>query len=944
MKLRSALVLTGLTWGASTFSLSTLAAPIAANTTIIRVAGPASISAQSETTTTTKGIRVKWAAVKDVKYYNVYRDDFRIACPTSTTTTLLDTTSDPKTRHAYKVTAFVGDKPSNYSSIVYAQYIAPVAKTNLTGGALVAGPASLTAALEDTPAGIGVRVNWSTVNNAAYYNIYRDDVRVACQSPLTFLDRNAEPGKVHYYKISAYVDATKETAFSNIVAALFNPVTEVPASLTAQPRWAVSCSTTGQPMPHMILSWNTVDNAVSYSVYRNNVLLKDALSGSSLIDMSTESGNTYTYTVRTNGKYGQSANSNAAIAVAPSPPLTANAGPGNVLLPPANVAVKNMWVGAPTDSLAWSPVAGALAYNIYQYGDLIAAGVSGTSYQLATSEFSKGLTYTVTAVDMLGMESIPSSLSFSYGAKAPGVALNYIPKPLVVPTSVKAVSQWNNSKPRVALTWLGNGADDFYNVYRDGVAIASGIWSLSYFDEDVSIGQVHKYQISAYSAVIDYPETSGSTPVSVTVAANTLPVIPGVVQVTSVKANDDSAVIFFNAVPGAVDYRIYNAANSGSMKYSGGGLSIEMNGLDPVAGADLVVEAVDKLGPFQIMDGAMGPGAMAMNGVMSVAINGQGDPSNLPRVIARSAVFHATPKAVVLTGSQVFFDNFRNAKPLVQMQTIDPAIAAANHDGPANATNQYVKEYANDKWTIRNYDADMDYTKMFFMSNHFMDTVYDGGTAHKTDVLHNNNATLAMIPKATADISGGRVLHVTFEVDAHFDGRRWCEVQIGAAGDPLIHPAKLDGGLWPTVSGDRFRWEIGKERSDAKQCVQGVETVLNTYTSILQSNVRVNINHVAGINGDMRDLDKRHKFDLYLTQNRYRLVENGVVEWDGPITTPIPFSKMQVYFVHQVYHTGNDRPELICQQLDPYWYNYRPFSDERHWDNMGFEVLTAFPK
>ena len=26
-----------------------------------------------------------------------------------------------------------------------------------------------------------------------------------------------------------------------------------------------------------------------------------------------------------------------------------------------------------------------------------------------------------------------------------------------------------------------------------------------------------------------------------------------------------------------------------------------------------------------------------------------------------------------------------------------------------------------------------------------------------------------------------------------------------------------------------------------------------------------------------------------------------------------------------------------------YWINFRPFADERHWDNMGFEVLTSFP-
>ena len=50
---------------------------------------------------------------------------------------------------------------------------------------------------------------------------------------------------------------------------------------------------------------------------------------------------------------------------------------------------------------------------------------------------------------------------------------------------------------------------------------------------------------------------------------------------------------------------------------------------------------MDKLGPFQTMDGMAGPGAMQMDG-MHVAINGQGDPSDVPNVLAASAPFPVT--------------------------------------------------------------------------------------------------------------------------------------------------------------------------------------------------------------------------------------------------------------------------------------------------------------
>ena len=63
-----------------------------------------------------------------------------------------------------------------------------------------------------------------------------------------------------------------------------------------------------------------------------------------------------------------------------------------------------------------------------------------------------------------------------------------------------------------------------------------------------------------------------------------------------------------------------------------------------------------------------------------------------------------------------------------------------------------------------------------------------------------------------------------------------------------------------------------------------------------------------------------------------------------PAGVTLPFDHCQVYFVHQLYHTGNDRPELLNYSPgDSYWINNRPYADERHWDNLGEEVLPAFP-
>ena len=107
--------------------------------------------------------------------------------------------------------------------------------------------------------------------------------------------------------------------------------------------------------------------------------------------------------------------------------------------------------------------------------------------------------------------------------------------------------------------------------------------------------------------------------------------------------------------------------------------------------------------------------------------------------------------------------------------------------------------------------------------------------------------------------------------------------------------------------------------------------------------------HLA--NGTVQEIDKRHRFDLYLSKTHYRIIEttpdglnNLVRDKDFPAGASLPFDKCQMYFVHQVYHTLNDRNELVSYDpSESYWYNNRPYSDERHWDNMGQEVLTQFP-
>lgn len=690
--------------------------------------------------------------------------------------------------------------------------------------------------------------------------------------------------------------------------------------------------------PVIDVSWGGVSGAASYNIYRDGTQIANKLTQPKYRDAAVKSGQTYTYKVTAiSATAKESPQSGAATATAPFPTTTEQ--PASTLIPfgaPSNLLVQ---ASGSTDVLSWTPVKDAVAYNVYQYDTLIARGVTGTKFTVPTSVFMEGLTYTVTAVNSSGSESLPSAMAGAVGNQG------WTPPRPKAMTNVRAVPEWNAGAPRVRLEWNGSPNAWTYNVYRDGTLIAKGVWGVTFLDHNVKPGVKYSYTVSGANTA-EGPKSAAASVTTITAPPAKLSTP---VKITKVVPNDDSVQIHFEPVPGAVDYRCYKVSAPGTKKYSAGGLVIEMNAINTTTGDDLVVEALDKFGPYQKMDGEYGPGAMQHDGSLRAEINGIGDPSNVPNVIAKSAVFKATCTPVKLTGSQVFFDNFRGSQPFKQVFPIDQRIVAANGGGANDANNPYVREYQNDKWVIRNYWGDMDNTKIFVMSNHFMDTLYDGGTPGSNMPPHNNNASLVMMPKATADISGGKVLHVTMEVDGHFNGRRWCDIFVAPADDPLIKPGKFaDSDELPNISGNMFRWEI-LEGSHEVQLFRKKGNGLDQLNLLsVWGEAQRSINTPPGLirNGTMAELDKRHKYDLYLSANRFRVLENGVLIEDRvfPNGRTLPFTKLNVYFVHQLYHTANDRAEVLeYTPYETYWINHRPWADERHWDNMGFEVLNSFP-
>ncbi len=643
----------------------------------------------------------------------------------------------------------------------------------------------------------------------------------------------------------------------------------------------------------------------------------------------------------------------------PPPPV-----PVPMTMGPVPKSVRVVGSGSGTDALHWGAVKGAVKYNIYQDDKLI--GTSATPDFVAPSVF--GRFYTITAIDAMGMESMASAPAQANGGTRGGADQAHA-------VTLSVAPEWNNGAGRLVLSWKcyaywGN----WFNVYRDGQLYADHIPIWQFIDEAVTPGQSHSYQVTAFSAG---SEGAKSTPV-VGVAPSSGPAGGGTLAIAGTTPNHNSMKVSVKPYPNAVDYRCYVLGHPEKCKYAGiGGTTIEWNGVDPAGAMPvLVVEALDKLGPFMAMDGTsvasdpfVSRATRPMPPGMPSHINGQGDPSNVPNVLASTTVaVTLSPKR--LTGAQAFLDTFDSNQPFVQAASVDPEIFS--HDPfvtgskPNNASNPYIKRFTNDKWRADMWIADAQATKIFFMSRHLMDTLYDGGTpgggGGDSTPPHNNNSSITFTPIGAGgaplafDFSGGRVLHVTMEVDSHFTPRRWCDMGIYPAGDVLVDPAirKLNFAALeaPTQSGNILTWEIQAGLPNLTQTIGagGGKVVSGGYHDAINQGYPGDHGTAAArdqgnpsANGTQAQLDLRRTFDLYTDGHRVVIMEGGKVSKDTSLPVALPFSKAHVYYAHHVYHTINEISEAAMRGNEPMYTNYRQGCDERHWAAMGAEVLASWP-
>jgi len=497
------------------------------------------------------------------------------------------------------------------------------------------------------------------------------------------------------------------------------------------------------------------------------------------------------------------------------------------------------------------------------------------------------------------------------------------------------------------------------------------------------------------------------------------PPLPSV-TVTGVATGANSAMIDFQPVPGARDYRVVDTANPTVVKYAGlvhldagvgGHFTLQADGITPVfpytstvtarggTGPQtldvpateiqwdylqdgqphtLVVQAVDALGPVpphnltDVANTPLNPPADrpgANEGPTTdghVSINGQGDSANTPQVVAQSGAFvvQSTPGPLPVPSradaTQSFLDTFNNA----EAAALTAVGAPVNAWDSANAMTYTLNAGTPKAWDVLFQGVDTALTRPAIVDGHYQDTLFDGQTTatltrFTQPFSHTLYASASLSPQTSADISGGKILHLTAEVDRHLDQvSRWLSFELAPATDPLTTfraDDALFGGntnanvtavnasnhvLWVQViagSCDATLLEGPRSTTDHRPLAK---TFVSFYPATLTYPQCYQPMH-WGDNG--RGLDNRSRLDLFVTTQHLALFEDGVLLTQADLPDGgLPFSQAKVYFTHYLFNTAGESRQLQrAAPYETYWLNSFPHSDERHRDNVGFEVLPA---
>ncbi|WP_159882416.1 FIMAH domain-containing protein [Paenibacillus puerhi] len=345
-------------------------------------------------------------------------------------------------------------------------------------------PSDLTGQLTDGP---GVQLNWSPVNGAHAYLIYRSSSKdslfkvVASTDAAAYTDTALEKGVAYRYQVSA-LSAGGESPHSAAVE-LFTfdasqPAPSAPSDLSIAAARSLSVE----------LRWTPVEGAVSYSVYRATGSDADymkigTVSAAVYTDKTVSPSTSYSYKVTATGIGGESAASESVLATTKSP----------VSLPEVPEGLTAAEVSTSSFAIRWNPSTRAESYNLYRKADgeesfaKIASSTLPYYVDDSISVSHTGYQYKLSAVNERGETALTDELRIA----------------MPVPAAPSDLTVGLVGETFVGLIWTSHGGETQVNVYREANGIVENVGYAkvhTYYDRTAVPGVAYTYYIKAQNA------------------------------------------------------------------------------------------------------------------------------------------------------------------------------------------------------------------------------------------------------------------------------------------------------------------------------------------------------------------------------------------------------------------------------------------------------------
>ena len=202
----------------------------------------------------------------------------------------------------------------------------------------------------------------------------------------------ADNCKVEYYSYNRADTKAYDIGFRLCLSTITNPeqpeeptIPEAPTNLVA--------TATGQTT--ISLTWDAVPNATSYNVYSNGNVVVSGFAQTTYIVKNLTPGIQYCYEVKAVNEAGESEASESACA-------TTESEPEEPTVPAAPTNLVATATGQTTISLTWTAVPNATSYNVYSNENVVASGLTVTSYTVEGLTAGTEYCYNVTAVNEIG--------------------------------------------------------------------------------------------------------------------------------------------------------------------------------------------------------------------------------------------------------------------------------------------------------------------------------------------------------------------------------------------------------------------------------------------------------------------------------------------------------------------------------------------------------------